>query len=84
MKETPEEVEEFERIRNESIQEFDANQPLQNPFQCENCSFSTTDSKMAAEHVEWHTDIEHAKSISRWEPSLTPVRTSVIVANPNF
>ena len=65
------------------IQENDAHEPLTNPFECKDCSFTTTDSVEAAEHVVWHTDIEHAKSISRWEPSLVPIKTSVIVANPS-
>ena len=65
-------------------QEFDANEPLPHPFECDDCSFSTTDSITAAEHVEWHTDLTHAKSISRWEPSFSPIPTSVIVVNPNF
>ena len=65
-------------------QEFDATEPLTDPFQCEECSFSTTDSIVAAEHVEWHIDINHAKTISRWEPSVSAVPTSVIVVNPNF
>ena len=84
-KETPNDIEdELEEIRNEVAQEFDAYEPLTDPFECEDCSFSTTDSIVAAEHIEWHTDINHAKSISRWEPSVSSIRTSVITENPNF
>jgi len=65
-------------------EEFDADEPLAIPFECEMCSFSTTNSVEAFEHTELHADSNiTAKEISRWEPSITPIRTSVIVKNPN-
>ena len=75
--------EELEAIRQEEIEEFDPYEPLRAPFECESCSFFTTDSIMAAEHIAFHEEIAK-KVISRWEPSISPKAISVIVPNPNF
>ena len=74
---------ELAAIRDEEIEEFDPYEPLRIPFECESCSFFTTDSIMAAEHTAFHEDLA-TKVISRWEPSCTPMAISVIVPNPSF
>ena len=73
---------ELESIRNEQPEEFYVNGPLDVPFECEHCSFETTNSRAAAEHADFHNDL--LKTTSRWEPSFAPVQTSVIVANPHI
>ena len=81
--ESPEDEIELENIRGEELEEFDEYEPLRIPFECETCSFITTDSILAAEHTAFHDDLA-TKVISRWEPDLSTVRLSVIVPNPNF
>ena len=78
-----EEEEEIERIQQEEIELFDAYEPLRIPYECESCSFFTTDSVLAADHTAFHLDLA-TKDISRWEPSTLPIPMSVIVSNPYF
>ena len=78
--ETNEERDEINEILNEEIEEFDPNEPMRVPFECEHCDFSTTDAVAAASHAESHNDIA-TKEISRWEPSTHPIPISVIVPN---
>ena len=74
---------ELENIQNENIENFEPYEPLRIPFECESCSFFTTDSVLAAHHTDFHNELVYqAKHISRWEPSTASIRTSVIVANP--
>ena len=83
-KELPnDEQDELENIQNENFENFEPYEPLRIPFECEHCSFFTTDSVLAAHHTDFHSDLtSQAKVISRWEPSTAFIRTSVIVANP--
>ena len=73
----------IQAIREEQIDEFDPYEPLFIPFECEQCSFFTTDSILAAEHTAFHDTLTE-KVISRWVPSCSPMAVSVIVPNPNY
>ena len=74
---------EINNIINEEIEEFNPNEALRIPFECEHCDFVTTDATLAAEHADSHNDLA-TKTISRWEPSTVPISVSVIVPNPAF
>ena len=78
-----EDEEELENIQLEEIESFDAYEPLRIPYECESCSFVTTDSVLAADHTAFHLDLA-TKDMSRWEPSTVPIPMSVIISNPNF
>ena len=71
---------ELDLIRREIPEEFYVDGPLSVPFECEHCTFQTTNSRDAASHADFHNDL--VKMTSRWEPSVAPIPISVIVANP--
>ena len=78
-----EDEQEINNIINEEIEEFDPNEALRIPFECEHCDFTTTNAILAAQHSDSHNELT-TKTISRWEPSTIPIPVSVIVPNPGF
>ena len=50
-------------IRREMPEEFYVDGPLPVPFECEHCTFKTTNSRDAASHADFHNDL--VKTTSR-------------------